>query len=104
MRSIPLALLLSLLAANTLLPQQKPQQANPQQAVQPSSGPARFGISVNTVMEAVFVKDKSGKPIDGLTAKDFVITEDNVPQTITFCDTLSSVMTKSLAVRPSIGL
>ena len=86
MRSIPLALLLSLLAANTLLPQQKPQQANPQQAVQPSSGPARFGISVNTVMEAVFVKDKSGKPIDGLTAKDFVITEDNVPQTITFCD------------------
>jgi VWFA-related protein len=86
MRSIPVALLLSILAANTLLPQQKPQQANPQQALQPSSGPARFGISVNTVMEAVFVKDKNGKPIDGLTAKDFVITEDNVPQTITFCD------------------
>jgi VWFA-related protein len=84
MRTIPFALLLSILAANTLLPQQKPQQANPQQAAQPSSGPARFGTNVNTVMEAVTVKDKNGKPIDGLTAKDFVVTEDNVPQTINF--------------------
>jgi len=86
MRTIPFALLLTLLAANTLLPQQKPQQANPQQAAQPSSGPFKFGINVNTVMEAVTVKDKNGKPIEGLTAKDFVVTEDNVPQTITFCD------------------
>ena len=84
MRTIPFALLFSILAANTLLPQQKPQQANPQQAVQPSSGPARFGTNVNTVMEAVTVKDKNGKLIDGLTAKDFVVTEDNVPQTINF--------------------
>jgi VWFA-related protein len=37
-------------------------------------------------MEAVSVKDKNGKPIEGLTAKDFIVTEDNVPQTITFCD------------------
>ena len=58
----------------------------PQKALQPSNGPATFGISVNTVMEAVSVKDKNGKPIEGLTAKDFVITEDNVPQTITFCE------------------
>jgi VWFA-related protein len=86
MRTIPFALLLTILAANTLLPQQKPQQANPQQAAQPSSGPFKFGINVNTVMEAVSVKDKNGKPIEGLTAKDFVVTEDNVPQTITFCD------------------
>jgi VWFA-related protein len=86
MRTIPFALLLTILAANTLLPQQKPQQANPQQAAQPSSGPFKFGINVNTVMEAVTVKDKNGKPIEGLTAKDFVVTEDNVPQTITFCD------------------
>jgi VWFA-related protein len=92
MRTIPFALLLTLLAANTLLPQQakpqqKPQQANPQQAAQPASGKAySFTMNVNTVMEAVSVKDKSGKPIEGLTAKDFVVTEDNVPQTITFCD------------------
>ena len=90
MRTIPFALLLTLLAANTLLPQQKPQQAkNPQQAqpaAQPSNKTYSFTMNVNTVMEAVTVKDKNGKPIEGLTAKDFVVTEDNVPQTITFCD------------------
>ena len=34
------------------------------------------------VVETVVVKDKSGKPIDGLTAKDFTITEDGAAQTI----------------------
>ena len=90
MRKIPFALLLTLFAASTLLPQQKPQQgkqaASAQQVLQPTGGPAHFGISVNTVMEAVTVRDKNGKTIEGLTAKDFVVTEDNVPQTITFCD------------------
>ena len=80
----PLLCFFRILAANTLLPQQKPQQANPQQAAQPSSRAGPFGTNVNTVMEAVTVKDKNGKPIDGLTAKDFVVTEDNVPQTINF--------------------
>ena len=45
-------------------------------------------ISVTTrlVVEAVVVKDKKGKPIDGLTTKDFTITEDGVPQKISFCE------------------
>jgi VWFA-related protein len=88
MRTIPFALLLTILAANTLLPQQKPQQANPQQSAQqqPQGKAYNFTMNINTVMEAVSVKDKNGKPIEGLTAKDFVVTEDNVPQTITFCD------------------
>ena len=30
------------------------------------------------------VKDKNGKPIEGLTAKDFTVTEDGAPQTISF--------------------
>ena len=34
------------------------------------------------VVETVVVKDKSGKPIDGLSAKDFTITEDGAAQTI----------------------
>src|SRR5207244_543510 len=36
--------------------------------------------------ETVTVKDKNGKPIEGLTAKDFTITEDGVQQTIAFCE------------------
>ena len=41
-----------------------------------------FKSSTQLVIETVVVKDKSGKPIEGLTAKDFNITEDGVAQTI----------------------
>jgi VWFA-related protein len=34
------------------------------------------------VIETVVVKDKKGNPIDGLTAKDFAVTEDGVAQSI----------------------
>jgi VWFA-related protein len=45
-------------------------------------------ISVTTrlVVEAVVVKDKKGNPIDGLTVKDFTITEDGIAQKIAFCE------------------
>ncbi len=45
-----------------------------------------MSVSTNLVIEAVNVKDKQGKPIKGLTAKDFTITEDGVPQQISFAD------------------
>jgi VWFA-related protein len=45
-----------------------------------------MSVKVQLVVEAVVVKDKEGKPIHGLTAKDFTLTEDNVPQTIKFCE------------------
>src|SRR5439155_26174532 len=43
-----------------------------------------FTIKVDTqlVVQTVVVKDKDGKPIEGLTEKDFAVTEDNVPQTV----------------------
>src|SRR5262249_31249976 len=58
--------------------QQQPAQQQPQQPQTP------FTIKVDTqlVVETVMVKDKDGKNIEGLTEKDFVVTEDNVPQTI----------------------
>ena len=45
-----------------------------------------ISVQVRLVVEAVSVKDKNGKPIDGLSAKDFTITEDGVAQTIKFCE------------------
>ena len=45
---------------------------------------ATFQTSTQLVIETVVVKDKSGNPIEGLTAKDFTVTEDGVAQTIKF--------------------
>jgi VWFA-related protein len=43
-----------------------------------------LSVKVQLVVEAIVVKDKQGNPIHGLTANDFTVTEDNVPQTIKF--------------------
>ena len=51
-------------------------------AREPTPSPSRSQL----VVEAVVVKDKQGKFIQGLTAKDFTLTEDGVPQTIRFCE------------------
>ena len=47
-------------------------------------GQDQFTLKVNTrlVVETVSVTDKDGKPIEGLTKDDFILTEDGVPQTI----------------------
>ena len=45
-----------------------------------------MSVKVQLVVEAVVVKDKQGNPVHGLTAKDFTVTEDNVPQTIKICE------------------
>jgi len=45
-----------------------------------------LSVKVQLVVEAVVVKDKDGKAIQGLTAKDFAVTEDGVPQTVRICE------------------
>ena len=61
-----------------------------QQIGQNRSGDAQndytMSVKVQLVIEAVVVKDKQGNPVHGLTAKDFTLTEDNVPQTLKFCE------------------
>jgi VWFA-related protein len=45
-----------------------------------------FRSTTRLIVQTVNVKDKDGKPIEGLTAKDFVVTEDGEPQTISFVE------------------
>jgi VWFA-related protein len=68
------------------------QQAAKQQQPQLNQGQVQkdkdkddsFTLKIDTqlIVETVVVKDKDGKDVEGLTEKDFTITEDNVPQTI----------------------
>src|SRR5262245_43402264 len=65
-----LLLLVGLLSSSLLLAQDQPQQ------------PFTINVSTQLVIQTVTVTDKDGKPIEGLKAEDFVLTEDNVSQTI----------------------
>jgi VWFA-related protein len=76
-RPVIFALCLSM-CLSTAFGQQVGTNANPNGAV------ATFSTTATLVVEAVTVKDKSGKPIEGLTEKDFTVTEDGVPQVIKF--------------------
>ena len=49
-------------------------------------GVVTFKSNTQLVIETVFVKDKNGKAIEGLTPKDFTLTENNVVQTIQFAE------------------
>jgi len=51
-----------------------------------SSG-SRYTVKVDSklVLRTVTVKDRSGRPIEGLTERDFIVTEDGVPQSVSIC-------------------
>jgi hypothetical protein len=73
---------LSLLACVSLL--QLPAQQSQQPA--PPANMPKFTSSTQLVVEVVSVKDKNGNIVEGLTAKDFTVTENGAPQTISFCE------------------
>jgi len=61
------------------------------QVVGQNAGPGNAGsytltVKSQLVVETVVVKDKQGKLVEGLTAKDFTLTEDGIPQTVRFCE------------------
>jgi len=45
-----------------------------------------MSVTSKLVIEAINVKDKQGKSIPGLTAKDFVVTEDGIAQKVSFLE------------------
>lgn len=49
-----------------------------------ANGATTFSTSSQLVIETVAVTDKKGHPIEGLTSKDFIVTENGMPQTISF--------------------
>ena len=55
---------------------------------QQPGGNGAYTVSVTSklVIEAVNIKDKQGKSITGLTAKDFTVTEDGIAQTVKICE------------------
>src|ERR1039457_3812925 len=71
MKAISIALIFVLLAG-AQQPVQTPVPA-PQTA---AAGIVKFQANTQLVIETVTVKDKNGKPVEGLTAKDLTITED----------------------------
>jgi VWFA-related protein len=59
--------------------------ASAQQGQKPEQPPV-FRSSTRLVVNTVTVRDRSGKVIEGLTAKDFIVTEDNERQDIAFVE------------------
>jgi len=67
---------------------QQPAQTQPAAAAQTPQAPQAPTFRTNTRLsvQTVTVKDKDGKPIEGLTAKDFVVTEDGEAQAVAFVE------------------
>ncbi|HEY3454119.1 MAG TPA: VWA domain-containing protein [Bryobacteraceae bacterium] len=71
------ALLLMCTLALAIDAQQIGQNANPN-----SPAGVTFTSTTQLVVETVTVEDSKGNPVEGLTAKDFTVTENGVPQAI----------------------
>jgi VWFA-related protein len=58
--------------------------------VWPQTGPQTpvFGIDLSLVNVSVTVEDRLGQPIPGLTARDFILTEDGKRRTIELCSSV----------------
>ena len=61
-------------------------QAQQVPASRAAQTPPTFRAAVRLVVQTVTVKDKDGRPVEGLTINDFAVTEDGEPQTVSFAE------------------
>src|SRR5579871_2893527 len=73
---------ITLLLVWTMAAPLRAQDAAPPGAADATRGTARFGTTTRLVVEDVLVRSKDGKPVEGLKASDFTVTEDGKPQKI----------------------
>ena len=57
-----------------------------QQQPQRPADPPVFRVNTRLIVQTVSVTDNQGNPVEGLTAKDFIVTEDGQPQDIAFVE------------------
>ena len=90
MRSVGALIVCSVLAELLASAQQPSQPPPPQQPSSPqqqsSQPPPTFRAGTRLIVQTVSVKDKDGRAVEGLTAKDFVVVEDGVAQDISFVE------------------
>jgi VWFA-related protein len=84
MKPITATLLAWVLIASAQPP--APQQQQQQPTALPANKTVKFEATTQLVVEDLIIKDKSGNPITGLKASDFIVTEDGKPQKIDFCE------------------
>src|SRR6266576_2895183 len=74
-------------------------------AQQPPPQPpaATFRSTTRLIVQTVSVKDKEGRPVEGLSAKDFTVTEDGEPQTVSFVEFQRLPAVPSTAAQVTIG-
>jgi VWFA-related protein len=60
-----------------------------------------FRSGTKLIVQTVSAKDRDGKPIEGLTARDFVVTEDGEPQTVSFVEYQRLENTSDATSQPS---
>jgi VWFA-related protein len=78
-------------------------QLNGQNQPDDPNAPPTIHSTVRLIQKTVTVTDKKGNPINGLTKKDFKITEDGVVETISICEQQSLPLTAEPLPPPPTG-
>jgi TonB family protein len=95
------SIMLACAGAGALLLAVSPLRVVEAQSTAPVQTGAIFNVNVPLVIEDVTVKDPGGTPIEGLNASDFVVTEDGVPQQVSFFESSIRPSYYVLGYRPN---